>query len=393
MAGVAHALTPPPQMPGRPKLHSVPYGGKGQGHGKRLKKRKPAKLTKEQKKALKWARKHPEEGNPSVMVGLDLTGPVALNGPVRMYNNNITVTNAATTITGDDTTSLYTPSSYTPTIQLNQFVGQPATDRTYAEIQRAAAAYADQFTATGNVITATNVYVDNGTTGAFTVNDWAAWNQETTGGGLSVWVDVANPHPQQNRVQSTPRYQDTSWAGWQGRGHEADMWVNPNDQLQQRRLRQERDLAAEADRALRRQEQMAQETVRREERRVQLAAETERRKAAKDRSYALLHRHLTDEQLTMLENESRFLIEVNSGKIYEIRRGIHQNIYRLNDEGRIVEQLCAAPRGDIPEGDAMLAQMLHLMVNEEEFRRVANTWDMQDHRSNADRRLPLRAAA
>ena len=42
----------------------------------------------------------------------------------------------------------------------------------------------------------------------------------------------------------------------------------------------------------------------------------------------------------------------------------------------------------------MLAQMLHLIVNEDAFRRVANTWDMTDHRdADMDRRLPLRVAA
>ena len=388
MAGVAHALTPPPHQPGRPKLYSVPYGGRGQGHGQRLKKRKPSKLTKEQKKALKWAKKHPEEGNPSVMVGLDLNGPVPLNGPVRMYDCNITTAaTVGTTTTIFDNSLLFPP----PTIQLNQFVGQPATDRTYAEIRQTVTAYANQITTTGNTFTATN----DGTTGAITVN-WAAWNQQTPAatGGLGVWVDVANPHRAEREVRGYAPARDQGWAGWQGRGHEADMWLNPNDQLQQRRLRTERNLAAEADRALRRQEQIAQNAVRLEQQRVTQAAETERRKLAKDRSYALLYRHLTDEQLAMLENEHRFLIEVNSGKIYEIRRGIHQNIYRLNGEGRVVEQLCAAPRGDIPEGDAMLAQMLHLMVNEEEFRRVANTWDIADHRAgDVDRRLPLRAAA
>ena len=97
---------------------------------------------------------------------------------------------------------------------------------------------------------------------------------------------------------------------------------------------------------------------------------------AKDRSYQLLYQHLTDEQKTMLENENKFLVVSHKGNIYEIRRGRHMNVFRLGLEGKPVEKLCCLPGGGVPEGDVMLAQMLHLMTNEDRFRKKANKWEI-----------------
>ena len=432
MAGVAHALTPPPELPGRARLYSVPYCGRGQGSKKRLKKQPRVKLTKTQKKALKWARKHPEPSrvshnngttNASDQVTVTLRGPVTIQGDVHnvnfvrgdheatitlntgasLYNTSFTngmdyTTPAITTgyinpmVTADPVTlyddnfftrpTFVTGNTYTVTGTVNygldQFIGQPATQRVYQEIEQQVTLVTNNIIANGGDYT-----IDAGRT---IVQDWSAWNTPEPG-----WLASC---------EKKSKF-DTQWAGMCGRGHSADLWFNPNDQLQKRRLRNERDVLRAAECAQERMEWEANRPAREEaarvataERQVVEAARQERRALAKDRSYALLHRHLTDEQLAMLENESRFLIEVNSGKVYEIRRGIHQNIYLLNGEGRITEQLCAAPRGGVPEGDAMLAQMLHLMVNEEEFRRVANIFNMADHRAGqVDRRLPLQAAA
>jgi hypothetical protein len=63
------------------------------------------------------------------------------------------------------------------------------------------------------------------------------------------------------------------------------------------------------------------------------------------------------------------------------------NIFRLDDQGRAVEELCCYIPG-VPEGDNLLGQMLHLMSNEEGFRNGSNRWELRDM-NPADRRLPL----
>lgn len=426
MAGLGHALTVPPhgqQLPGRPRLYSVPF--RGRGHGKRLRKQPKAKLTREQKKALKWAQRNPESpitqgpggsitiggggDNNTVLVGVAMNevGPITVGADVRMHHCNITT---GTTVTINDGAQLYNTRVTLPatpitldanTIRLD--AGTAATDYEPIRIEgtalgRPATTFFDNVTTATNDYTVTtigtNVILNTdinivGTTETI-VQDWATWNQNdytVVGNNNALWVNDRKYRQQYREVSRSP---DACWAGMQGRGHQADLWYNPNDQLQRRR----RDLAAEANRAIQRREEAARYEREAEQRRILEAERVQLRAVAKDRSYLLLHNHLSEEQLAMLENESRFLIEVNSGKVYEIRRGIHQNIYRLDGEGRIVEQLCAAPRGDVPEGDAMLAQMLHLMTNEEAFRQVANRWNIEDHRrGQEDRRLPLRVAA
>jgi len=360
----------PRGIPGWKLPHSVPFGGKS--GLRKLPKVRP-KLSKIEKKALRWAQKHPEDPNPP--------------------NNAVTWTSAsaatATPTFYGDLTGRYGDL----TGRLNQFVGQPATQATLTAVNQAVRVYTNGlYTGTG-----TNGWVNNATvtfttaaTNAITVNlpmSWDAWNTN--------WTPTTLVTP------------TNDWARWQGQGNQADLHYNPNDQVQRERLRRERVVQDEAqyqqqrmERAARAAEQQRQWDAGAPERVAALArqatAERVRQEAVKTslkRSYELLFRHLTDEQKNMLESENRFLIEVKSGKIYEIRRGMHQNIYRLDDQGRPDEQLCCLPQGHVPEGDVMLAQMLHLMCNEEGFRKVANRWELRDMRGQLDRRRPLTEGA
>jgi hypothetical protein len=400
-------------------LYSVPFCGRSATSGKRLRKKPPKpKLTKEQKKALQWARLHPEHEDIYARTERRVLANQSLQGSIVVASANQGVIHATLENT------------------LERFIGQPATEETRRLIEQKTTAWT-RTNATATAVTSHYDYVD--TTGfrarvpatdyyqyeaTFAAQDRVrdniirAYYDHDDRGNVTVsefprtvttfpntgsitmnntssTITVSDQSWAQWSTSKAPKKKvhDQSWAGWQGGGHEADLWCNPNDRVQQQRLRRARDLATEADRAIARQAEIAQLAVRREARRIEDAARVERRGVAKVRSYNLLHRHLDEDQLGMLENEGRFLIESRSGQLYEIRRGIHQNIYRLNEEGRIVEQLCAAPSGDLPEGDAMLAQMLHLMVNEEGFRQVANKWDFADHRHTEDRRLVLPRAA
>jgi len=376
------SLAAPRNLPGWKPPQSVPFGGKS---GLRKPPKARPKLSKLQKKALKWASKHPEGERPA--------------GDNRVWATNAGITNTVT---------LYQ--------DMQGFIGQPATPATLIGVQRAVQVYVNNNVWTGTVTNGTaatiNVYpadtqtitiTANVTTANTTVNlpMWDAWNANwapTAGWAQTNWA----------QEQRQNAYRQTEWIRWQGQGNQADLYYNPNDQVQRERIRRERAVQNEAQyqqqrmaRAAREAEERRQWEARAPERAAALArqvaeqqAQQEARKTALKRSYDLLFRHLTDEQKNMLESENRFLIEVKSGKIYEIRRGMHQNIYRLDDQGRPVEQLCCLPQGQVPEGDVMLAQMLHLMVNEEGFRKVANRWELRDMTGQQlDRRRPLTQGA
>jgi hypothetical protein len=90
----------------------------------------------------------------------------------------------------------------------------------------------------------------------------------------------------------------------------------------------------------------------------------------------LLVAHLPAELAEEWQSNQQLIIEGQSGTRYGIKRGRVHNIVELDDEGKVVNNLCCLPKavdGDhLPDGDILLGQILHLKHNEDEFRRVAN---------------------
>lgn len=383
-ASARHAV---PNYPGRTPPQSVPYGGRRETSGRRLAPMARPKLTKAMKKALKWARKHPE--------------PDSRRSSARILVPRSIFPDTVTTVVNLETT-------------LNRYVGSPATQGTIDQMGAAIRLYTASAanydwdrhrrgswetatyptytpttwgTGTANVATwgVTNnatitLTATNATTATFTVPmSWTDWNAEWVTPPASGWVD---------------RCRDTEWRHWQGRGHSNDLWYDPNDLVGRERLRRERLILQDAEHQQQRMEREAAavEAQRRWEaeapaRAAAAAATEERRKTALTRSYSLLFQHLTDAQKNMFESENRFLIVGQSGHLYEIRRGIMHNIFRLDDQGRAIEELCCYIP-NVPEGDVLLGQMLHLMANEDDFRRGSNRWELRDM-NQTDRRLPL----
>lgn len=103
-----------------------------------------------------------------------------------------------------------------------------------------------------------------------------------------------------------------------------------------------------------------------------LAREVERQEKAeeaKKRARKLLVEHLNPAQRLTLEQAGYFDVQVGK-KTYRIRNGTHGNV-RLLEKGVEKISYCIQPPG-VPEGDAMLAQKLHLETNEAGFLAVAN---------------------
>jgi hypothetical protein len=369
--------------PGRRPPLTVPFGGRD--GSRRLPKARP-KLTRLEKKALKWARKHPEQEGTS-----NWDRPWQFHGRIRVFETGVTntptfVTNAnpylghlgtVGTIGTDDIFQGNYFTGVTQGIYLNgNLIGnQFQTNATAGAGITLHAAPIARITITTSAATTVTIPM---------TADWITWNAECC--RPAEWATADERHFTHNPL-TRPQ---TEWAGWQGRGHQADLWVNPNDHVQRARIQRERRLAEEARYQQQRMQQAAADAEQRRRYEIEEKERQERRKTALKRSYELLFRHLTEAQKNMLESENRFLIEVKSGKVYEIRRGTHQNVFRLDDRGRTVEQLCGLPMGQLPEGDVMLAQMLRLMVDEEGFRKIANRWELRDISGEVhDRRLPL----
>ena len=99
------------------------------------------------------------------------------------------------------------------------------------------------------------------------------------------------------------------------------------------------------------------------------------RAAAKERAERLLEENLSESQREELATQRYFTVEGGGSKrTYRVKAGlgVHGNVVEVDEQGREVANLCAAPRGDLPEADALIAQKLWLEHREEEFRQVAN---------------------
>lgn len=177
-----------------------------------------------------------------------------------------------------------------------------------------------------------------------TSSTWSAWADQgtltsaTTGTTWTSWATSG----------TSTTTTSTVWNGWTAT---ADVYA-PRRTTPERQALDEAALAASRARAQR----LAQEEA-----------------EAKERADKLLREHLSAEQKAQLEKENGFEVESASGKKYLITRGRAGNVYSLDAKRRKVAKHCIHPVEYCPDQDTMLAQLLWLKWNEEEFLRVANT--------------------
>lgn len=108
------------------------------------------------------------------------------------------------------------------------------------------------------------------------------------------------------------------------------------------------------------------------ERSIQIEGE---RKMARDRAQRILQENLTDAQREELAQKGYFSLEVYEGdqrRRYRINRGRSRNVQQVDDNGRVLKTLCAHPLIACPDEDTMLAQMLMIKNQEQQFLRIAN---------------------
>lgn len=105
----------------------------------------------------------------------------------------------------------------------------------------------------------------------------------------------------------------------------------------------------------------------------QMRSRAELQRLASGRARVLLLSLLDDVQAAEYEAHGQFhVIGSVSGNRYLIMRGRAQNVFRLNDAGERVVELCGHVGECVPDEDNILAQKFMIETDEAEFLRVAN---------------------
>jgi len=116
---------------------------------------------------------------------------------------------------------------------------------------------------------------------------------------------------------------------------------------------------------------------------ARLAEERTVRVAVEARAEQLLFSLLSDEQARTFREDGWFEVRGSRGRRWRIRRrGQAGNVDLMPETGNEREAtFCAHPPDRLPDCDAYIAQMLHLVTDEDDFMRVANRhWERPAHR-------------
>lgn len=171
---------------------------------------------------------------------------------------------------------------------------------------------------------------------------------------------------------------ETVWQGWNTTTITTTITMPPatfhQPQPVPQPLTPEEVVQREADRRQRQREEESRQRLHRE----QVRAEAARFEAAEQRAEQLLEMVLTTVELTQWQAEHQVTIRGGSGGRYLVtRRGVHGNIYEIDEHGCRLRSGCVAPamyddQGALPSADGWVGQILAIRHNEELFRATAN---------------------
>lgn len=103
-----------------------------------------------------------------------------------------------------------------------------------------------------------------------------------------------------------------------------------------------------------------------------------REERAQERARALLLSLLSEGERQRYADSNEVIVTGSHGSRYKVTHGYQGNVYRIDEGGNVLASYCAHPRMHIgydetlPMEDAMIAQILTIRTNEEEFLRIAN---------------------
>jgi len=192
-------------------------------------------------------------------------------------------------------------------------------------------------------------------TGFYQYNTWQTWNLGTTTASttnLTTW-QYWNNSPFISSSTTTLSIVP-AWGAWN----------TDYEETQEQRLERER---FQAEQAAERERVRVASAARYEEQRQQ-------RIVVQTRARELLLSLLTEEQAVSYTEQGWFEVRGSRGGRWRIRdRGQAGNVDLMPEIGDIREaSFCCHPPGGLPDADAHVAQMLHLVTDEDGFRRTAN---------------------
>lgn len=174
---------------------------------------------------------------------------------------------------------------------------------------------------------------------------WVSWNTTATTGTVGVWGNWNQTYVVTQPIILQP---GEVWGAWNIQCQPVQ--VQP-ETAEQRAAREEHARRRNADQAHRRQV----------------------RERARDKALALLMSFLDDDQQRTYRDQGYFDIAGSRGRRWRIEdRGQSGNVLLLPSDGEVAESFCCHPPGGLPDADAHLAQMLHLVTDEDDFERTAN---------------------
>ena len=196
---------------------------------------------------------------------------------------------------------------------------------------------------------------------------WQAWNWSYNASSTTTITNLNDPWQAWNGAYNTGSMTTSAtifvpqWQSWNFQYEET---------AEQRATREAEQAAWEAGRAER--------EVRAEQQRAEQERERERyqkvRLAAQSRAEQLLMTLLNDEQVRTYREHGWFEVRGSRGGRYRIRnRGQAGNVDLMPEIGNERDvSYCCHPPGQLPNADAHVAQMLHLVTDEDDFLKTAN---------------------
>lgn len=193
---------------------------------------------------------------------------------------------------------------------------------------------------------------------------WYAWN---TGSSYNY-----------NTVSVTNASTDTTWSGWTNRGTGTyyNSYTSSNSATWNTWTTREYHARQRAENRWEPQPLSPEMRMRQERGANRIKLERHFQRIAKLRAKRLLLSVLSPRQREEFRENNAFIVHGSDGGVYELQLGRYHNIFRINEDGDQIEELCGAVEEAVPDEDNLVAQKLWLETNESYFRSLCNIWDI-----------------
>ena len=181
-------------------------------------------------------------------------------------------------------------------------------------------------------------------------NTWTTWNSTSTSTSGDAWYYWCNS----GTTASTISTVDLTW----------EMWCSTSTTSTGTSVyRSVRDSSPPTEEQIR----ASEEARRRMDERIR------QDRLAEERAEQCLVENLDEEQRRSWREKNHFVVHGRRNLRYRVRKFAAGNIDVVDEKGKVIERYCVhCASHAVPKADQLLAQKLHLELNEDEVHRVAN---------------------